>query len=63
MVLMIFKFYLESGEHGFFIKRLKNVALAAGCRNKAISTPERPYEAPASRLRDVPEKATARFND
>ena len=27
MVLMIFRFYIQSGEYDFFIKRLKNVAV------------------------------------
>lgn len=27
---MIFRFFVNSGEHDFFVKRLKNMAIAAG---------------------------------
>lgn len=33
MVLMIFKFYVDSGEQAFFIKRLKNVATGSSTPN------------------------------
>ena len=29
MLQMIFRFYVNSGEHDFFVKRLKNMAVAA----------------------------------
>jgi len=46
MVLMIFKFYLQSGEHEFFIRRLKNLVasskpLTAHTATRAASTQER----------------------